>query len=670
MRALILNSGLGSRIGHYTQDSPKCMIEIYKNETILGRQLRILADMGITQVVITTGPFQDKLVRYCQSLCLPLQYDFVYNERYAETNYIYSIYCARKQLENDDIILMHGDLVFEAGLLDRLLTCQGSCMAVSNDVALPEKDFKAVIQNESIIKIGVEFFEDAVAAQPLYKLDQQTWGVWLDKICEFCEQGRTECYAEKAFNEVSTKVTLKPYEIGQCLCNEIDTEEDLMMVRQRVREVEERIVYMAFSTDIIHSGHVAILKKAARLGRVIIGILSDHVVASYRRFPLIPYEERKALIENLKEVYQVVEQRELSYKKNLLAIRPAYVVHGDDWREGVQKVIRDEVIEVLGTYGGELVEFPYSENNELMTIQQKMTNELSIPDFRRGRLKKIIEMKGCVNAIEAHNGITGLIAENTKVEKDGKIYQFDAMWVSSLCDSIAKGKPDMEIVDITSRLQIVEDIMEVTTKPVIFDGDTGGLIEHFTYTVRTLERIGVSMLIIEDKTGLKRNSLFGTEVDQTQDSVEDFCLKIEAGKRAKKTDDFMIVARIESLILDKGMQDALDRAKAYVKAGADGIMIHSRKQEPDEIFEFVDTFRQTDRVTPIVVIPTTFHTVTEDEFLKHGVNVVIYANQLTRSGLPAMQNAAELILRNRRAKEADELCMPVKDVINLIPIAE
>ena len=290
--------------------------------------------------------------------------------------------------------------------------------------------------------------------------------------------------------------------------------------------------------------------------------------------------------------------------------------------------------------------------------------------MRRRRLKKAIEMKGLVTAIEAHSGITGLIAEKTMVNEEGKSYQFDAMWVSSLCDSTAKGKPDIELVDMTSRFRTIDDIMEVTTKPIIFDGDTGGMTEHFVYTVKTLERMGVSAVIIEDKTGLKKNSLFGTEVSQTQDSIENFSEKIHAGKMAQKTADFMIIARIESLILEKGMEDALGRAFAFSEAGADGIMIHSRKKNPDEIFEFVEKFRQRDVVTPIVVVPTSFNMVTEDEFKRRGVNVVIYANQLTRSGFPAMQKTAEIILKNHRAKEADEMCMPIKDIITLIPEGE
>lgn len=432
-------------------------------------------------------------------------------------------------------------------------------------------------------------------------------------------------------------------------------------------ESKEKIVYMGFSTDMVHSGHIAIIQKAAKLGKVIVGILSDEAVASYKRYPLLPYAERKTLFENIKGVDRVVEQTELSYRKNLENLKPDYVVHGDDWKEGFQKPVRDEVIEVLESYGGQLVEYPYTEDDKFKELEKRARAELSLPDLRRARLKKMIAMKGLVTAIETHSGVTGLLAEKTTVYQDGKALQFDAMWVSSLCDSTAKGKPDIELVDMTSRFRTIDDIMEVTTKPIIFDGDTGGQTEHFVYTVKTLERMGVSMVIIEDKTGLKKNSLFGTEVEQTQDSIENFCAKISAGKKAQKTKDFMIVARIESLILERGMEDALMRAKAFVGAGADGIMIHSRKKEPDEIFEFVERFRAEDSITPIVVVPTSFNSVTEEEFKARGVNVVIYANHLTRSGFPAMKRTAETILTHHRAKEADEMCMPIKEILTLIP---
>ena len=428
-----------------------------------------------------------------------------------------------------------------------------------------------------------------------------------------------------------------------------------------------KTVYMSFSTDMLHSGHIAIIEKAAALGQLTIGVLTDQVIASYKRYPLLSYEERVNMLQSIRGVYRTVEQNSLSYADNLRKLRPDYVVHGDDWKSGVQKPIRDEVVSILNEYGGELVEYPYSNDERYRALEQRSREHLSIPDIRRGRLRDLLAMKPTVSILEAHSGITGLIAENSVVVKEGKAFQFDGMWVSSLCDSTAKGKPDIELVDMSSRLRTIDDIMEVTTKPIILDGDTGGLIEHFVYNIKTLERMGVSAVIIEDKTGLKKNSLFGTEVAQTQDCIEHFCEKIAAGKRALKTKEFMLIARIESLILERGMADALKRAFAYVAAGADGIMIHSRKKSPEEIFEFCERFREKDPVTPIVVVPTSFNTVTEEEFAQRGINIVIYANQLTRSAFPAMQKAARTILENHRAKEADDLCMPIKDILTLIP---
>lgn len=667
MKALILNSGIGHRMGVLTSEHPKCMTEISSKETILSRQLRLLVRGGISDVIITTGYFDEVLVKYCNSLDLPLNIIFVKNPRYAETNYIYSIYCAKEFLRGDDILLLHGDLVFEERVFDDVLDSEKSCIIVSSTLSLPEKDFKAVIHNGKIQKVGIEFFKDACSAQPLYKLNREDWRKWLDKICEFCEAGNVKCYAEKAFNQISDQLDLRPLDVKEALCAEIDTAEDLTAVSAKLKEIENRTVYMCFSTDIIHSGHIAIIRRAEKLGKLIIGVLSDEAVASYKRFPLIPYSERKSVCESLAGVYKVIEQKTLSYASVLRELKPDYVVHGDDWKEGFQKPIREETLRILEEYGGKLIEFPYSKDEKYYELEKCSRIQLSMPDWRRGRLKKLISMKGLVTALEAHSGITGLIAEQTTVLQDGKTYQFDAMWVSSLCDSTAKGKPDIELVDMTSRFRTIDDILEVTTKPIIFDGDTGGLPEHFVYTVRTLERMGVSMVIIEDKTGLKKNSLFGTEVSQTQASIEEFCAKIAAGKRAQKTRDFMICARIESLILEKGIQDALDRAFAFVSAGADAIMIHSRKKAPDEIFEFVERFRTCDSFTPIVVVPTSFNTVAEEEFKRRGVNVVIYANQLTRAGFPAMLKAARTILENHRAKECDALCMPIKDIITLIP---
>lgn len=427
-----------------------------------------------------------------------------------------------------------------------------------------------------------------------------------------------------------------------------------------------KTVYTCFCTDIIHQGHLNIIKKAREYGDVIIGVLSDAACVRFNRFPTISYEERVELARSIEGVSQVVCQDDVLYDKVIAELKPDYVIHGDNWLEGHMRFLRDNVEKCLAEYGGEIIDAPYTFNAEVKRIDDRMREKLMMPEYRRRRLRQLIEMRGTVKAIEVHSGLTGLIAEKTIVETEDGLDQFDAMWISSLCDSTAKGKPDIELVDMTSRMRTIEDVTEVTTKPIIFDGDTGGKPEHFVYTVRSLERLGVSAVIIEDKVGLKKNSLFGTEVSQTQDSIESFCAKIEAGKKVQLSDSFMIVARIESLILEQGMEDALERAFAYVAAGADGIMIHSRKKDPAEILEFCDKFRAEDPKTPLVVVPTSFNEITEAELGAHGVNVVIYANQLTRSAFPAMEETAKDILRNHRAKEVDDRLMPIKEIITLI----
>ena len=427
-----------------------------------------------------------------------------------------------------------------------------------------------------------------------------------------------------------------------------------------------KTVYTCFCTDVIHEGHINILNEAKKYGRVVVGILSDAAMIRFNRFPTVTFEERINIVRDLGIVDQVIVQDDIMYDNIVAELRPDYIIHGDNWKEGPMKAIRDNAEKLLSEYGGEVIDVPYTYNENVKRIDQRIKEKLSMPEYRRKRLRQLIELCPIVKTLEVHSGLTGLIAEKTIVDHDGQLDQFDAMWISSLCDSTAKGKPDIELVDMTSRYRTIDDVMEVTTKPIIFDGDTGGLIEHFVYTVRTLERMGVSAIIIEDKTGLKKNSLFGTEVQQTQDSIEHFCEKIKAGKKIQLTDSFMIIARIESLILEQGMDDALERAFAYVEAGADGIMIHSSKKDPAEILEFCDKFREKNSRTPIVVVPTSFNQITEGELAEHGVNIVIYANQLTRSAFPAMEQTARDILRYHRAKEVDDRLMPIKEIITLI----
>ena len=425
-------------------------------------------------------------------------------------------------------------------------------------------------------------------------------------------------------------------------------------------------VYTCFCTDIIHEGHINILREAKKLGTVTVGVLADSAMVRFNRFPTVSIDERVQIVKDTGLVDEVIVQNTIMYDEVFETVKPDVVIHGDNWCEGPEKAIRDNVLKNIERCGGELVEISYTYNDAVKKIDDRMKEKLAMPEFRRKRLRQLIDMCPVVKTIEVHSGLTGLIAEKTVVENNGELDQFDAMWISSLCDSTAKGKPDIELVDMSSRIRTIDDVMDVTTKPIILDGDTGGLIEHFVYNVRTLERMGVSAVIIEDKTGLKKNSLFGTEVEQTQDSIENFSAKIRAGKNAQRTEEFMIIARIESLILERGMEDALTRAFAFVEAGADGIMIHSRKKSPDEIVEFCKKFREKDAKTPIVVVPTSFNSITEEELAAAGVNIVIYANQLTRSAYPAMQSTAVEILKNHRALEVDSKLMPFKDIIKLI----
>ncbi len=427
-----------------------------------------------------------------------------------------------------------------------------------------------------------------------------------------------------------------------------------------------KTAYTCFCTDIIHEGHMNIIRCAKQYGEVVVGVLSDQAMIRYNRFPTVDFEQRIQMIKEIPEVDRVVVQNDIMYDQIFDEIHPDYVIHGDNWKSGPTQSIRNNVLGLLEKNGGKLIEPEYTYNESVKRTDDRVRERLAMPEFRRKRLKQMIDIRSLVKAIEVHNGLTGLIAEKTIVEDKGEFDQFDAMWISSLCDSTAKGKPDIELVDATSRYRTIDDVMEVTTKPVIFDGDTGGLAEHFVYMVRTLERMGVSAVIIEDKTGLKKNSLFGTEVMQTQASIEEFSEKIAAGKKVQLTADFMIIARIESLILERGMEDALNRARSYVAAGADGIMIHSRKKEPDEILEFCDKYRREDKETPIVVVPSSFNSIKEDELKAHGVNIVIYANQLMRSAFPAMVKTAQDILRYHRAEEVDARLMPISKIITLI----
>jgi len=420
------------------------------------------------------------------------------------------------------------------------------------------------------------------------------------------------------------------------------------------------IVYIGMCADLVHHGHLNIIKEAAKLGEVTVGLLTDKAIASYKRLPALSYGHRKFIIENIKGVANVIPQDTLDYTFNLKSVMPDYVVHGDDWRTGPQKEVRDKVVDTISVWGGVVIDIPYTEGISSTKLYNHLKDIGTTPDLRRGRLKRLVASKPFVRVLEVHNGLTGRIVE--KVSEDGQ--EFDCMWGSSLTDSTIKGKPDIELVH---RLDTLNEVLDVTTKPLIVDGDTGGMVEHFVYTVRTLERLGISAVIIEDKVGLKRNSLFGDTAKQIQDTIENFCYKISSGKKSQVSDDFMIIARVESLILKQGQEDALTRALAYVKAGADGIMIHSKEESPDEVFTFMNSFRQHHSEVPLIVVPTSYNQVKEEDLVNAGASIIIYANHLLRSAYPAMMQTAKSILQNERSLESDDMCLPIKDILKLIP---
>ena len=433
-------------------------------------------------------------------------------------------------------------------------------------------------------------------------------------------------------------------------------------------ESNKKIVYLPMAVDILHIGHINIINEAKKLGKVIVGLLSDEAIAEYKRLPLQNLQNRKSIIKNIKGVSSIVVQDSYDYTFILRKIKPDYFVHGDDWKDGYQKNTRKKVIKILEEWGGQLVEPKYTKNISSSTIIDDM-NRNGITSIDRLRsLKRMLNVKPLIRILEAHNGLTGLIAENIKIEKNNKISQFDGIWESSLTDSTSKGKPDTELVDFSSRFDTIEEILEVTTKPIIVDGDTGGRIEHFKYRVKTLERLGVSAVIIEDKIGSKKNSLFGTSVPQVQDSIENFSLKIREGNQSKVTTDFMIIARVESLILKNGMDDALKRSEAYIDSGADGIMIHSKEKDGSEIEEFCKNYQKFNKKVPLVVVPSTFSHFNEDKLKELGVNIVIYANHLLRSAYPSMVKTAKSILQHERCLEAsNDYCMSIKEILTLIP---
>lgn len=430
------------------------------------------------------------------------------------------------------------------------------------------------------------------------------------------------------------------------------------------------IVYVGMSADLIHPGHMNVLRIARDYGDVFVGLLTDNAIASYKRLPLMSYEQRYSVVENIKGVVKVVPQTTLDYRPNLRTIKPDYVVHGDDWKVGVQSETRQAVIDTIAEWGGELIEVPYTAGISSTGLNKALKEIGTTPDIRRRQLGRLLSAKNFVRLLEVHSGLTGRIAETVSIQKGLRKIEFDGMWAGSLTDATTRGRPDTELVDVSSRLLMLSDVLESTTKPLIYDGDTGGRDEHFPYMVRSLERLGVSAVIIEDKKGNKRNSLFGTSQKHLQATPEEFSEKINIGKKSQITEEFLIIARIESLITGSGLDDALMRAAKYIDSGADGIMIHSADQEPDEVYNFAEEYKKNVSSKPLIVVPSSFSQVTESELEKNGVNIVIYANQLLRSAIPSMLNAAKSILDFGSSHQLDGKMMSIKDILELFPAGD
>ena len=432
------------------------------------------------------------------------------------------------------------------------------------------------------------------------------------------------------------------------------------------RKINRKKIYVGFAADILHKGHINILKIASKLGEVIVGLLTDSAISSFKKFPLLDYKQREIVLKNIKYVKKVVKQDSLDYRKNLLRFKPDFVVHGDDWKDGIQRKARQQVIETLKKWSGKLIEVQYTKNISSSQIKSKILEIGTSPESRLSRLKRLIKAKKIIKIIESHNALTGLVVENLKIFKNKKFLEFDGMWSSSLTDSAVRGKPDNQAVDYSTRISGLSEILDVTTKPVIFDADNGGRIEHISYLVKSLERIGVSAMVIEDKIGLKKNSLFKDQKGIKQDSIKNFCKKLIKAKQSKSSDDFFIVARIESFILGKGVDDALKRAKAYSKAGADAILIHSNEKKPNEIFAFSKKFQKSKYLKPLIAVPSTYSKTYERDLVKNGFKIVIYANHFLRAVHLAIKKVAKSILTNRRSFESEKYIDSIQEILSLI----
>ena len=430
---------------------------------------------------------------------------------------------------------------------------------------------------------------------------------------------------------------------------------------------KNKTIYVPMGADIIHTGHLNIIKKAKKYGEIVIGLFTDSAIAEYKTLPLINYSQRLEIMKNIKGISKIIKQDTWDYSNNLNKLKPNYVIHGDDWKKGIQQKTRLNVIKLLKRWKGRLIEVPYTKKVNINENKKNLNNIFHNPETRVSRLKRLIGSKKIVRFIESHNPLTGLMIENLKINHRNEYKEFDGIWSSSLTDSASNGKPDNQSLELSTRINNLNSVAEVTSKPILFDADNGGRPEHLPYTIKNLERLGVSAIAIEDKAGLKSNSLFKDQKGASQDSIKNFCKKIKISCSARRSEDFLIVARVESFILGKNLSDAIKRAESYSRAGADLILIHSKIDTPKEIFSFAEKFKKSKYFKPMVAVPSTYSKVTEKQLIKNGFKIVIYANHLLRAAYPAMEKTALSILKNSRSSEVEKEIISIKKILNIIP---
>ncbi len=406
----------------------------------------------------------------------------------------------------------------------------------------------------------------------------------------------------------------------------------------------DKTVYVGMSADLVHPGHINLLREAASLGRVTVGLLTDRAISSYKRMPFLTFEQRRAVIEHIAFVTAVVPQDTLDYTDNLRLLRPDFVVHGDDWRNGVQAQTRRRVLDVLREWGGTLVEPPYTEGISSTALRMAAMDIGFAPGVRQRRLRRMLDCKPLVRVMQAHDGLSAHIVDRLEETTQGAPREYDAIWVDSLAGAPIRGKPDPLPFDLSSRLVTLHEILDATTKPLICNAGGAGHAAGVTAAVRTLERIGVSAIVIDTEVTDRRAVPAMAASAPPQDDMAAFIREIAAARDARVTPDFMIIARINDRTRDCGADRMMARAAAGVDAGADAVMCDSDPVNPDGIFDLCRRYRRLMNGHPLLVGLSGTEGLQEHDLASAGASMVVYTDTLLRAAREAMISAASQVL--------------------------